>query len=130
MPRAIREGCYSIEYRDPANPELRKAMDFDFFSDEDPERNRWTYSESPVGTTHWETFRQIPEDGYWAMLDHFGLMEDEMSIDSIVTMNPSPADIARIRRAKESRFGLERKVMENMRVGCPKHECADMFEAA
>lgn len=123
------KGCYSVEYLDPSDSDWRFSMDYDWHTDKNPMRNQWTCSESPTSHVHWTSLRGIPEHGYRVFLEHFGLQEYDISLQEIMTVNPSPADIVRIRRTKEDRYGLERKVIKNMRRGCPKGELADTFEA-
>jgi len=126
-------GCYSVKYLDPCDDGWQFSMDYDWRADNDPgKKNRWTCAESPSNIIHWRFVRGIPDHGYHALLDHFGLEESDMwamyvscSALRIVTM--SPADLVRIRRIKEDRDGLERKVIMNMRTGCPKGELADGF---
>ena len=124
-----RQGCYSIEYPHPNDSELRMAMDFDWNLAAGSRRNVWTCSESSTGVSNWRTLTRVPRYGYEVLLDHFGLTEDDVAVDSIVRINPSPADLVRVRRKKECRYDLPHKVIKNMRVGCPEGELADNFEA-
>ncbi len=122
-------GCYSIEYPDPADSDWRFSMDYDWHTKESPAKNRWTCSESPISHANWRLLRDIPDHGYRAVLKDFGLDEYEISFAQLITTHPSPADLARIRRAKEVRGGLAYKIIMNMRRGCPRGELADTFEA-
>lgn len=126
--RSSDAGCYSVKYIDPHDDDWQFSMDYDWRVNDDPMRkNQWACAESPTGVLHWAPVRGIPCHGYHALLDHFGLGEGDISVEQIVTM--SPADLVRIRRAKEDRYGLERMVIKNMRTGCPHGELADTFEA-
>lgn len=127
--KSAHAGCYSIEYSDPSDSDWRFSMDYNRQTYEYTVRNRWTCSESPTSYAHWTFLQGIPEHAYRAFLNHFGLEEYEISLEKIMTVNPSPADVAHIRRAKEDRCGLERMVIKNMRTGCQKGELADTFEA-
>ena len=72
----------------------------------------------------------VPEHGYRALLRHFGLEREDVSLTSVVKGNPSPAILARVRRIKENLYDLPRLEMKNQRLGCSKDEVADYFEAA
>lgn len=123
---AWENGCYSVKYLDPCDSEWQFSMDYDWRSDDDrAKRNHWTCAESPVGTLHWNHVRGIPDHGYHALFDHFGLDESDVSFDRAVAM--SPADLVYIRRAKEVRDALAYKTIMNMRTGCRKGELADTF---
>ena len=124
MVKEKREGCYSVLYTIPSDHGSIYAMDYGW-----PYKNSWGCSETPIGPPSWYAFRQIPQYGYDAFLEHFGLAEDDMPMNTIITMNPSPADLARLRRAKEKRYGMPHLEMKNQRMGCPKDEMADDFEA-
>ncbi|GEM_PF-1512221 len=119
-------GCYSITYPDPCDSDWQFSMDYGFVTAQNPEgKNRWTCSESPGNFCHWTSFRSIPDHGYRALLDHFGLEETDVSLEEAVTK--SPADLTLLRRLKEDRGGFEPRVIKNMRIGCRKDELADTF---
>ena len=122
-------GCYSIKYPDFFDDGWRFSMDYDWRTDEHPVKNKWTCSQSPVAHIHWMLLRSIPEHGYLALLDHFGLKAYDISFEQVIATHPSPADLVRMRRAKEDRYGFEYMVIQNMRMGCKKGELADTFEA-
>ena len=121
-----RRGCYSITYIDSNDYDSMFAMDYDWRIY--PEnKNTWTCSESPLGRIYWSTLQKIPHAGYQAILDHFGLAEHELDMSILLIM--SPAELVRLRRAKEERYGLKRMVMRNMRLGyTSEEEFADNFE--
>lgn len=122
-------GCYSIEYPDPSDSDWRFSMDYNWRANEDTIKNQWTCSDSPTGYVHWTLLRGIPEHAYHALLNHFGLKQYDVSLEQIMVAHPSPAYLVCIRRAKEVRDGLVYKIIMNMRMGCPKGELADTFEA-
>lgn len=126
--RSIDAGCYSVKYRDPHDGYWQFSMDYDWRVDDDPQRkNQWTCAESPTGVPHWTSVQVIPDHAFHALLQHFGLEEGDVSLGQIAAM--SPADLVRIRRAKEIHDGLAYMLIMNMRTGCPKGELADTFEA-
>lgn len=122
------QGCYSIKYRDPMDHSWQFSMDYGWCSDPITQKRRWTCAESPRGFINWTLLTDVPDHGYRALLDHFGLKECDISFQEIISNNPSPADIMLIRRRKEDRDNLARKIVKNMRLGCPENEVADTFE--
>ena len=121
------KGCYSITYPDPSDCDWQFSIDFNWHPEPDAGKNQWTCAESPTGTIHWTLFKKVPDHAMQALLNHFGLTQDDVDMNAIVTM--SPADLARVRRKKERVSGLVPKIMMNMRRGCPEGELADTFEA-
>ena len=124
-------GYYSIRYMldDPVDRGLEFAMDYNWRKNSSVSANQWKCSDTEVGTMHWMVRKSIPDHGFRALLDHFGLEEADVDMSVLVTM--SPAHLAAIRRQKEMRLQLECKVLRNMRAGCPPNEqYADMFESA
>ena len=116
-----RQGCYSVKYSVQGNLDNLCAMDYGWLY-----KNVWGCSETPAGRISWAPI-SFSADGYLALLNHFGLEQSDISMRDIMTK--SPADLARLRRAKEQRYGLPYLEMKNQRLGCPKDEFADNFEA-
>ena len=116
-----RQGCYSVKYTVEGNFDSFYAMDYGW-----QDKNLWGCSETSVGRIMWMPV-SFSADGYLALLNHFGLEQSDISMRDIMTK--SPADLARLRRAKEHRYGLPYLEMKVQRLGCPKDEMADDFEA-
>ena len=127
MQHEDKRGCYSITYRDPGDDCIFAAD----YGNGKENKNRWTCSETLDGLINfnWRDVHGFPDHWYRSILDHFGLNTTELSIQQVRETEISPADLVRLRRAKEERYGLARKEMMNMRIGCPKGELADFFEA-
>ena len=121
------DGYYSVMYEVPDFPGVLYAMDYGFKG-----QKRWACSETEREDMHWCLLQDpVPEHGYGALLKHFGLGRQDVSFTTIVRANPSPADLARIRRTKEQHYNLPRLELRNQRFGClKKEEVADYFEAA
>ena len=119
--RAV-QGCYSIKYKDPTDSDWIYAMDYNWQSDLRDGKTKWTGSESPLGVTHWRTLRVIPDHGLQAILDHFGLTKEDFGMLLFLIYDMSPADLVRIRRAKEQHEGLAYRIIHNMRRGCSHDE--------
>ena len=115
------QGYYSVKYIVQGDLGNLCAVDYGW-----QYKNLWGCSETPAGGISWAPI-SFSADGYLALLDHFGLEQSDISMQDIMTK--SPADLARLRRAKEQRYGLSYLEMKNQRLGCPKDDFADNFEA-
>ncbi|MDP3778959.1 MAG: hypothetical protein Q8R30_02875 [bacterium] len=127
-------GCYSIIYivDDPVDRGLIFSMDYSATHQAGALGGQWICSDNEVGMIHWIPRRMIPKHGSQALLDHFGLTEEDMvGCGMFFLLDQSPATLVRTRRAKEHRENLPYKEVRNMRLGCdPSELLPDVFEAA
>ena len=121
-------GCYSIRYMVDESAGLEFAMDFNWRPRPNSPKNQWTCSDTEAGTIHWAPRASIPQHGYDAVREHFGLELKDVS-NSMILIS-CPAFLAAMRRVKEQREHLPRKVIQNMREGCDLGDlCADSFDS-
>ncbi len=123
---------YSIRYQveDPSDRGIEFAMDWR--PDQKSGGYRWICLETE-NRIEWSTLRLIPEHGTQALLDHFGLDENDLGIPGMGRagfFNMSPANLVLLRREKEACLGLAPKIIKNMRVGCSiKELCPEAFDS-